>query len=119
MKEVEQKFQNAIDTLVQSYDEHMKHIIPKPKMLPIRISVKIESKGFYKIDNIHIKPYDNLNDLLKFIEEHQIKKGDPILKWNKEKLVFIINGPLAGNKGNDLMQIDDEEMNQSGSNSLT
>lgn len=70
LSEVEVKFQSAIDSLVQSYDEHMKCIIPKPKLLPIRVNVRIESKGNYKIENIHIKPYDNLNDLLKLIEEH-------------------------------------------------
>jgi hypothetical protein len=43
----------------------MKKIVPKPKMLPIRVSVVIESKKGFKIENVNVKPYDNLNDLLK------------------------------------------------------
>jgi len=44
MMEIEIKFDGAIDALVQSYDEHMKKILPKPKLLPIRVSIVIESK---------------------------------------------------------------------------
>lgn len=50
----------------------MRKIIPKPKLLPIRISIAVESKHGYKIENIHIKPYENVNDLLKQIEDYQI-----------------------------------------------
>ncbi len=46
-----------MDALVQSYDEHMKKIVPKPKLLPIRLSVVVESKNNLKIENIHVKPY--------------------------------------------------------------
>jgi hypothetical protein len=48
----------------------MKKILPKPKLLPIRVSIVIECKPGIKIDNIHVKPYDNINDLLKIIEEY-------------------------------------------------
>ena len=61
----------------------MKKIVPKPKLLPIRISVVVECKNNMRLDNIHVKPYDNLNDLLKVIEEVQSKKGDGIMEWNK------------------------------------
>lgn len=69
LKEVELKFQSATDALVQSYDEHMKKIVPKPKLLPIRISVLIECKNHLRIENVHVKPYENLNGLLKIVEE--------------------------------------------------
>ena len=52
-----------------SYDEHMKKIMPKPKLLPIRISILIESKPTFKIENSHIKPYENVADIIKVIEE--------------------------------------------------
>ena len=61
----------------------MKKIMPKPKLLPIRINVAIESKPGLKLENIHIKPYDNINDLFKIIEEYFAMRGDPILDWNK------------------------------------
>jgi hypothetical protein len=48
----------------------MKKIIPKPKLIPIRINVIIESKNGQKIENVHVKPYDNVNDLLKYVEEY-------------------------------------------------
>lgn len=44
LQTIDLKFQSAIDTLVESYDEHMKKILPKPKMLPIRVSIVIEEK---------------------------------------------------------------------------
>lgn len=72
----------------------MRKIIPKPKLLPIRISVQIESKNGFRIDNIHIKPYENVNDLFKQIEDYQSNRGDSILNWNKEKLQIQLSGPL-------------------------
>eukprot|EP00347_Sterkiella_histriomuscorum_P020014 403339430 len=94
LKEIEQKFSNAIDSLVQSYDEHMRNIIPKPKLLPIRISIQIDSKKGLRIENIHVKPYENLNDLLKQIEDFQLNRGDKIQNWNKNNLVIQLNGPM-------------------------
>ena len=64
----------------------MKKIVPKPKLLPIRISIVIDSKAGLRIENEHVKPYDNINDLFKIIEEYQNKRGDPILEWNKAAL---------------------------------
>ena len=78
LNEIDVKFQSAIDALVQSYDDHMRKIIPKPKLLPIRINVVIESKNCMRIENLHVKPYDNLNDLLKQLEDYYQTRGDPI-----------------------------------------
>lgn len=61
----------AIDQLVQSYDEHMHKILPKPKLLPIRVSVQIESKNRLRIENIHIQPYESIEDLFKNVEDVQ------------------------------------------------
>lgn len=58
-KEIDRKFSGAIDQLVMSYDEHMKKIIPKPKLLPIRVNIVIAAKAGFKIENAHVKPYDN------------------------------------------------------------
>lgn len=96
LEEVEKKFSGAVDQLVASYDEHMKKIMPKPKMLPIRISIQIESKPNVKIENAHVKPYENANDVFKIIEEYQTMRGDPILSWDKAKLRFKLTGPLYG-----------------------
>lgn len=95
------KFQSAIDAIVLSYDDHMKKIIPKPKLLPIRINILIEQKNNFKFENIHLKPYDNLNDLLRLLEEYVQKKGDNILNWNKDSLTFILTGPLRNSNIND------------------
>jgi len=57
LKEIDQKFDMAIDALVQSYDEHMKKAVPKPQMLPLRLSVVIQSKNNLRLDNIHVKQY--------------------------------------------------------------
>jgi hypothetical protein len=71
MKDIDRKFSGAIDQLVMSYDEHMKKIMPKPKLLPIRLAIFIPSKNQLKIENVHVKPYDNVNDLFKLVEEYQ------------------------------------------------
>ena len=74
MKELDRKFSGAIDQLVLSYDEHMKQIMPKPKLLPIRVNLIIPSKNGLKIENIHVKPYDNVNDLFKIVEDYQVAR---------------------------------------------
>lgn len=56
--------------------------MPNPKLLPVRINVIIECKQNMRIENIHIKHYENIKDLLKTIEEIQTKKGDSIADWN-------------------------------------
>jgi hypothetical protein len=45
--------------------------MPKPKLLPIRVNIGIESKAGFRVENAHVKPYDNVNDLFKVIEEYQ------------------------------------------------
>jgi hypothetical protein len=47
----------------------MRKILPKPKLLPIRINVVIESKNGLKIENLNVKPYETIADVLKLIEE--------------------------------------------------
>jgi hypothetical protein len=48
----------------------MRKILPKPKLLPLRINITIESKNYMRIENIYVKPYDNINDLLRMVEEY-------------------------------------------------
>lgn len=43
----------------------------------------VECKNNMKIENIHMKPYDNISDLMKLVEECCVKKGDSIIEWNK------------------------------------
>ena len=98
MQEIDAKFEGAIDALIQSYDDHMKKIMPKPKLLPIRVSIVIESKQGLKIENIHVQPYDSVKDLMKQVEEHMAQvRGDPILDWNQANIQFLITGPLRVN----------------------
>jgi len=94
MRELDQKFSGAVDQLVMSYDEHMKQIMPKPKLLPIRVSLTIEAKPGFRIDNAHIKPYDNANDLFKLVEDFQAARGDPVLSWSKPAIRVLLTGPL-------------------------
>lgn len=58
--------------------------MPNPKMLPIRISILIESKNNMKVDNLFIKPYSNINDILLQLEEYFKNIKNPILNWNKD-----------------------------------
>ncbi len=94
LKELDRKFSGAIDQLVLSYDEHMKMILPKPKLLPIRINVAIPCKGGLRIENVHVKAYDNVEDVFKVVEEYQLQRGDPVLSWQKETIKVRVTGPL-------------------------
>jgi hypothetical protein len=72
----------------------MKKIMPKPKLLPLRVSIAIECKPGIKIENAHVKPYDNCNDLFKVIEDFQTARGDPVLSWAKHSIRILLTGPL-------------------------
>lgn len=41
-----------------------------------------------------MKPYDNVEDVLKVVEEYQQQRGDPVLSWQKETIKVRITGPL-------------------------
>jgi hypothetical protein len=72
----------------------MKKILPKPKLLPIRVNIVILSKAGLRIENVHVKPYDGVPDLFKIVEEYQLQRGDPVLSWQKEEIKVRIQGPL-------------------------
>ena len=94
MKELDRKFSGAIDQIVMSYDDHMKKIMPKPKLLPIRLAISVPSKNQLKIENVHVKPYDNVNDLFKIVEDYQNQRGDAVLEWRKDSIKVYLTGPL-------------------------
>ena len=48
----------------------MKKILPKPRLIPIRVNVVIQSKNNLKIENVYVKPYENVNDIIKLVEEY-------------------------------------------------
>lgn len=62
----------------------MKKILPKPKLLPIRVNIVISCKAGLRIENVHVKPYDGVADLFKIVEEYQAQRGDPVLSWQKD-----------------------------------
>ena len=101
MRDIDRKFSGAIDQLVQSYDEHMKKILPKPKLLPIRVNISVPSKMGMRIENAHVKPYDSVGDVFKIIEEYQNNRGDSVLEWKKDQIKVKITGPLHDEKGDD------------------
>ena len=94
MKDLDRKFSGAIDQIVMSYDDHMKKIMPKPKLLPIRLAIVVPSKNALRIENVHVKPYDNVNDLFKIVEDYQSQRGDAVLEWRKDALKVQLTGPL-------------------------
>lgn len=105
LEEVEIKFQIAIDQLIEAYDAHMKKTAPAPQLLPVRLSVQFECKQGLRLDNLNLKPYDNLNDLKKLVQEVCEKRGDRIIGF-EDSVQFFIEGPLH-QKG-ELMQIEEE-----------
>ena len=47
------------------------------------------------MENIDIKPFSCMKDLLTLIESRCKAKGDAITDWNLEKLEFRLHGPLT------------------------
>ena len=89
----------------------MKTKVPQPQFLPITLNVVFNFKwnihSGEKIENIQVRPFSSLDDLLKIIEERCKAKGDAITDWNMEKLEFRLLGPLAENS---LEESKDEEV---------
>ena len=79
------------------YDEYMKKVMPNPNMLPVRLQIQIPSKNV-KLENIVMKPYENIEDLKRILCEYFVKRKDPLHYWGKVKVVLC--GPLAN--GGDL-----------------
>ena len=94
----------------------MKKILPKPSNLPIRISIVLPNGN--KIENVHVNPYDNINDIKKLVEENAVKRNDPIIKWGD--IEYTIAGPLAGdNLPAEVIMEGDEEMKEGEEGGLT
>ena len=68
----------------------------KPEFLPIRVNVIFQWKVDKNVDNLLVKPFDNVKALISQLTILFENKGDPVLEWNQENLRFKIIGPLAG-----------------------
>lgn len=90
-EEIEYKFEEVIDMLVQSYSRES--AIPDPGSLPIKVNVQIVSKGI-EFKDIIMKPFDCMNDIKRFLESKLEEKGNPIEEWGPD-VQFIVRGPLA------------------------
>ena len=59
-----------------------------------------------KFDNIHVKPFENLWDLVdKHLTSAFEARGDPVMDWAKPSLKFRINGPLDGPPDSELSKV--------------
>jgi hypothetical protein len=67
--------------------------------LPITLTVLFDFKWSMhngeKIENIQVRPFSSVKDLLPLIEARCKAKGDAITDWHLEKLTFKLKGPLA------------------------
>ena len=66
----------------------MKTKVPHPKFLPITVNVVFSFKwnlhNGEKLDNIQVRPFSTMQDLLKIVEERCKAKGDSITDWNMD-----------------------------------
>ena len=77
----------------------MKVKAPQPQFLPITVNVVFDFKwnvhNGEKIENIQVRPFSTIKDLLKVVEARCKAKGDAITDLAIDRLTFKILGPLA------------------------
>lgn len=77
----------------------MKNKVPEPQFLPINVNVVFNFKwnvhNGEKIENIQVRPFSCMKDLLNLVEVRYKAKGDAITSWNIDRLEFKILGPLV------------------------
>jgi hypothetical protein len=77
-----------------------------PKMLAIRVNVVFQWRLNLKFDNVPVKPYENLWDLIdKHLAPGFEARGDPVMDWAKPSLKFKITGPIEGAEDAPLSQV--------------
>ena len=69
MAEVEkimQRYEKAMDMLMVQYDTHMKKILPKPDLLPIRVNVVlVEQKTTTEINGVlQVRPFETIDEII-------------------------------------------------------
>ena len=82
MASIEQKFDKSVQYLQQSYDTFMQKAAPVPKFLPIRVNVVWQWKADKNIENIHVNPFDSVEQLVKQLGIQYEQRGDPVVEWN-------------------------------------
>lgn len=78
----------------------MKQVACEPKLLPLRINVYVKatrSQQHYKIENLQVEPFENIEGLLKDKLEKYFDSTlkNKVVNWNMENLQFVVRGPLA------------------------
>ena len=91
IEEIDYKFTEVIDMLVQSYTRNSE--IPDPSSLPIKVTVQLVNKGI-EFKDVVMKQYDCMNDIKRYIESKLEQKNNPIEEWCND-IEIIIRGPLA------------------------
>jgi hypothetical protein len=96
---IDLRFQKSVDCLVAQYDEYMKVKVPQPQFLNVTLNVVFDFKWNVhhgqKIENIQVKPFACVKDLMAIVEARCKAKGDAITDLAMERLTFKIVGPLA------------------------
>ena len=60
----------------------------KPEFLPIRTNIIFQWKVDKNVDNILLKPFDNVKSLIIKLTELFEQRGDPVLDWKEDALKF-------------------------------
>ena len=89
--QVNNKFQNSLDYLLDSYNHYMQNVIPEPKMLPIRVKVKVPAKNVL-LDTFYLKPYDTCFEVRQGVIKYFENSGNPVksLEWTLILLLWAL-----------------------------
>jgi flagellar motor switch/type III secretory pathway protein FliN len=93
LKEVEFKFQEVIDLLIENYSTNVSSAIPDPESLPVRVSIKVMDKNM-EIKNIQMKQFDCMNDMIRIVEARFEDNNNPVESWGQDVQIYV-RGPLV------------------------
>lgn len=100
---------------MEQYDAHMKKILPKPELLPVRIDLVIErlptglnaNPSNIDLPNIfQVKPFENVASLVDSVKQFYEKKQETITTFEVESIT--IQGPFFNREEDQKMQEEEE-----------
>lgn len=76
LADLDSSFRNAVDLLVESYDNYMKQLAPSPDTLPVRITLKIPTRNVHL--ELRLQRTSTLIDLRDLISAHFAAMGNSL-----------------------------------------
>jgi hypothetical protein len=81
--------QQAMQTLLLTYEEHLKTAVPEPDLRTFLLTIFVPSK-LLRLDRLPFRPHDTLKDVRQAIEKYQTGRGNPVVEWGADVQYVVI-----------------------------